>query len=260
MAARIDSFATESGHWYRPDGSAAYEVVGKNGKRRPATLRDARELGLLPSVTSIMKLEAKPQLENWKINQACLACLTLPRLPNEDEDSFIKRALVDSREQAKVAAARGTYLHGLLEKALDGSRAPDASPEDLSIVVPVMNWLTINFGGYAWHPERSFACSHGYGGKLDLHGSNGTHDVVLDFKVKADIVEGKQLAYDEHATQLAAYAHGIGAPDARCVNLFISSTVPGLIVPVEWDAADIRCGWQAFQCLLALWKCRRGIA
>ena len=54
--------ASQSGHWYLPDGAPAYEIRGTNGKVRPVTLRDARKLNLLPSVTTIMQCAAKPQL------------------------------------------------------------------------------------------------------------------------------------------------------------------------------------------------------
>ena len=42
------SIATESGHWYQADGTPAYEIKKPGGGMRPATLRDARKLGLLP--------------------------------------------------------------------------------------------------------------------------------------------------------------------------------------------------------------------
>lgn len=252
-------FATEAGHWYRPDGSAAYTVTGKNGRERNTTLRDARELGLYPSVTSILKLEAKPQLTNWLVQQAALACITLPRFPGEDDDQFIKRALADGQAQANKARERGTLIHGYIERGIGGDTLDDIDGFDRSIVDHVLQWLSVNFHGYTWSPERSFACKEGYGGKLDLYGECGDSTMIADFKVKADIIEGKRLAYDEHATQLGAYVNGLGKPKARCINLFVSSTVPGLIVPVEHSQADIDTGWAVFSHLLAIWKLRRGL-
>jgi hypothetical protein len=35
--------ASESNHWYTRDGIPQYTIVGKNGKERNTTLRDARE-------------------------------------------------------------------------------------------------------------------------------------------------------------------------------------------------------------------------
>ena len=70
---------SESGHWYTQEGEPMYTIIGVNGKERNTNLRDARLLGLVPSVTTIMDLIAKPSLENWKINQALNSALTLNR-------------------------------------------------------------------------------------------------------------------------------------------------------------------------------------
>jgi hypothetical protein len=70
---------SESGHWYKKDGSPAYTTIGKTGERA-TTLRDARKLGLLPSVTTINGMLSKAGLDTWKQQQVLLAALTLPRL------------------------------------------------------------------------------------------------------------------------------------------------------------------------------------
>jgi hypothetical protein len=255
-----EDFASQAGHWYKPNGQPAYSIIGKNGKERSTTLRDARELGLYPSVTAILKIEAAPALENWKVNQALLAAMTLPRIEGESADNFMKRALDDSRQQARRASERGSYLHGLLERMVKNRDPPDeVTINDFAIIHPCLAWLDTHFPGYTWHPERSFACTHGFGGKLDLYGEREGEAVVIDWKFKDDIIPGKRLAYDNNSTQLAAYANGLDRPQARCFNLFASSSVPGLIVPYEWSAAEISCGWDVFTHLLAIWKLRRGL-
>jgi hypothetical protein len=255
-------FATESGHWYARDGSPAYTMTGANGKERAVTLRDARKIGLVPSVTTILRMENKEALNRWKIQQALLSALTLPRIEGESDDAFLSRALEDSKQQAIAAAARGTYIHGLLEESIkNGWLPPTAAPEDRAIIIPVLGWLSDRFCGWKWSAERSFA-SVGFGGKIDLHGisPDGNQAVVIDFKVKADIHPNKTLAYDEHITQLAAYAYGIGAPIAQCVNLFIDADMPGVIVPKAWTPAERDTGWECFCCLLKLWQLRRDYA
>lgn len=260
MSTVIDNqWADSSGHWYSKSGEPRYRIVGKNGKERNTTLRDARELDLVPSVSTILQLEAKPQLTNWLVTQGMLACLTLPRQADEDDQTFMSRALKDSRQQASNAATRGTYLHGLLEDSVRHGRLPaKATADDETYVQPVLKWLKNHFDGYTWSVERSFACNLGYGGKLDLTGVHPTlPSVVIDYKCKDFNDPDKKLHYDEHVTQLAAYAYGLGYVSPRCVNLFISSTVPGLIVPVEWATDDIARGYKAFLALLSLWKCRK---
>ena len=66
-------YTAESGHWYDRDGKPAYTVIGKNGKERNTTLRDAREKDLVTSVTTILKVAAAPGLERWKQEQVLLA-------------------------------------------------------------------------------------------------------------------------------------------------------------------------------------------
>ena len=49
-------YTAESGHWYTRGGEPAYTVTGKNGKERNTTLRDARTMNLVPSVTTVLKV------------------------------------------------------------------------------------------------------------------------------------------------------------------------------------------------------------
>lgn len=251
-------FATQAGHWYTKAGAPAYTMKGKNGQERAVTLRDARVLGLVPSVSTILRLEAKPQLERWKIEQACLACLTLPRRSDEDDSAFLIRALKDSQEQARKAAERGTYIHGLIEKSIPAGVCMWGDDNDQAIVNAVLVKLDTLFPGYSWAPERSFAAAK-FGGKIDLHGTLNDVAVVIDFKTKSKLDPGKTLAYEEHCTQLAAYAYGFGAPIARCVNIFVDTDRPGVIVPHEWPTTDRDRGWLAFGHLLNLWYCRKDL-
>ena len=56
---------TTGGHWYTQDGKPMHWVDKADGKgTRNTTLRDARKLNLLPSVTNILKLLNNPELNN----------------------------------------------------------------------------------------------------------------------------------------------------------------------------------------------------
>ena len=68
----IKTYATESTHWYAADGTPAYRIIGKNGKERNTTVRDARERNLVPSVTTVLGLVAKPGLNTWLQQQVLL--------------------------------------------------------------------------------------------------------------------------------------------------------------------------------------------
>ena len=74
---KYNKFTSESGHWYSLEGEPMYTIIGANGKERNTTLRDAKSIGLVPSVTTILGMVAKPALENWKITQAIKSAATL---------------------------------------------------------------------------------------------------------------------------------------------------------------------------------------
>ena len=86
------------------------------GEPRPTTLRDARKLGLLPSVTNILGVIAKPELTAWLQEQAVMAALTLPRMAGESEDAFAKRVVADSQTTRDGAADFGTAFHDGAER------------------------------------------------------------------------------------------------------------------------------------------------
>ncbi len=248
--------SAESVHWYKQDGGPQYTVKAKDGSDRPTTLRDARKMDLVPSVTTVMKIAAKPGLEQWKLEQMLLAAMTLPKMPDESEKSYIARIVADSKETGKQAAELGTRIHESIEAWIDGVRPVEhediAKAFEESIFThfkthPMQPWLT----------ERSFSSPLGFGGKVDLYCVADEHapvGIVLDAKSKDFGPDDKIDAYDEHLMQLAAYRHGLGVPFARCANVFCSRTHPGLVKVVEWPEDELIKGWEMFQSLLRFWK------
>ena len=248
----MTDYAKESGHWYATDGKPCYSIIGKNGKERNTTLRDARQLGLVPSVTGIIKMAAAPALERWKRNQVLLSALTLPRKPDEPETDWLARVEQDWQEQGRDAAARGTAIHGAIERYYRGDAISDSN--DFWPFVDA-SYQVINkaCGGQEWKAERSFAHILGYGGKTDLH----SDDWVIDVKTKDGDLSDVEL-YDEHKMQLASYRHGLGVTDARCGILFVNRNVPEARF-IEVSADDLERGFVMFKCLLEYWKARNKI-
>lgn len=245
--------ASESGHFYGRDGSPVYEIRGTNGLMRPATLRDARKLGLVPGVSTILAMEAKPMLVRWQIEQALMAAITLPRRADESDDAFILRAREDAQAQAAKARDRGTEIHALVQGSFEGQKYPK---EVAPFIDPIRGWISQRFGLEGWRAEHSFAHPSGYGGKSDLMNPRG---IVLDIKCKEfdQTKAAKDLAWPEHAMQLAAYADGFGFSKPDCANVFISTSVPGLIQVREWDTSEIDEAREAFGLLLRLYKIRK---
>jgi len=246
----------ESGHWYGSDGSPQYSVKAKNGNLRPTTLADARKHGLVPSVTTVMKVAAAPGLEVWKQEQLLLAALTLPKRPDESEKDYITRIVADSKETGKAAAERGTRIHESIERWFCGEdkvEHPDIAEACQKAIVNhfyegrPLNWIT----------EESFADPMGFGGKVDLHshiGQGSPWGIVVDYKTKEFTDPEEVKGYDEHVMQLAAYRIGLGIPKARCANAFASVNEPGLIKMIEWSEEELQRGWKMFSLLLEFWK------
>ena len=242
--------ASESLHWYRRDGTPQYSVEAAKGGMRATTLRDARKMNLVPSVTTILKCAASPGLEAWKLNQMLLAALTLPRGESESEESFVARVVLDSKEHAKKAAERGTRVHTAVEKYYEGKTDDTMIEYQLGVSKVIKD----SFGDLKFLPEKSFGHEMGFGGKVDLHAPG----VVLDIKSKefTSSTIDKVEAYDEHMMQLAAYRVGLGMPEARCANVFASVTEPGLCKVVEWSQEDLSRGWTMFESLLKYWQAK----
>jgi len=248
--------SAESVHWYRQDGGPQYTVKAKNGNNRPTTLGDARKMNLVPSVTTILKVVAKPGLELWKLEQMLLAALTLPQRPDEPEKNFIARVVADSKETGKQAAELGTRIHESIEGWMNGVRPVEHDDIAKAFEESIFNhFKTHPF--QPWLTERSFASQMGYGGKVDLYcepDEAAPLGIVLDAKTKDFGPDDKVEAYDDNLLQLAAYRHGLKLPNARCANVFCSRTHPGLVKVIEWSEEDLVKGWEMFQCMLTYWK------
>lgn len=243
--------ASESQHWYNRDGSPQYTVTAKNGNPRATTLADARKMSLVPSVTTIIKSAASPGLEAWKLNQMLLAALTLPRIDGEPEEEFVQRVVKDSKEHAKMAAERGSAVHSAIESMYSGVMHSDYAEHQAGCY----RAIELEYGITEFQPEKAFAHEFGFGGKVDLFSKEGK-GVVLDVKSKEFSDPTKVQGFDEHMMQLAAYRMGLDLPDARCANVFVSVTNPGLVVVKEWSQEDLARGWAMFYALLKYWQAK----
>ena len=241
----IKAYLKESGHWYTRTGAPMYTVKANNGQQRNTTLRDARKYDLVPSVTTILNVAAKPGLEAWKQQQILLAALTLPKAENESIDAYAERVLEDSKKQAVDARDLGTAIHAKVQGAFEGGPENDYSTS-------VKALLRQAYGEQVWVSEQSFCHPQGFGGKVDLH----CKAAVVDIKTKAFGPNDDPVGYDEHLMQLAAYRVGLALNGAKCANLFVSTTHPNLVALYEWTLADVDRGWLMFEALLKFWQAK----
>ena len=239
----------ESGHWYTKDGSPAYTTIGKTGERA-TTLRDARKLGLLPSVTTINGMLSKAGLDTWKQQQVLLAALTLPRQDGEAEQEWLARVMQDSKATGREAAERGTAIHAIIESYFEQVYMPEKPAYLDNIDVALKD----AFGEQLWLSEKSFGHPLGFGGKCDLMASSG---FVVDFKTKETDLD-KVDVYFEHEMQLAAYREGLGMPTARSAIVFVNGKT-NQVKLIEISQEKLQSGWECFEHLLRVYQIKNGI-
>jgi hypothetical protein len=244
---------SESQHWYcAKTGEPRYTTIGKNGKERNTTLRDAKAAPgtLVPSVSTINGQLSKAGLDTWKQTQVLYAAVEYPRLDGEDEKTWISRILDLAKNKSREAADRGTLIHDWIESFYAQEYVPDMP----AYVRAVDNAITAHFGAQLWIPEQSLVnAQEGYGGKCDLY-CKPRHDfggVVIDFKT-TEKAPGELTPYLEHTLQLAAYREVL-APSARCANVYINGETNEVAI-YEHSEQDLRDGYEMFLSLLKIYK------
>ena len=242
-------YASSSGHWYDKEGNPAYMVENKSkGGMRQTRITDARKIGLVPSVTTILKVLDKPALMNWKVERILEAASMHGFEPAKEDYKSWSSMVKDKAFGADVTGVDvGTEIHGAIEAYYSG--------QDTALMEKYRPWvdavadeINIHLGDHAWCAEKSFSSRLGYGGKVDLHSSN----VVIDFKTK-DFSKGTPKAYDEQVMQLVAYETGLDLQDADLLNVFIDRNDPIVHIVEHTDMEERGRLWQMFSACLDLW-------
>jgi hypothetical protein len=228
-----------------------YEVPKKSGGgMKKTTLREARELDLLPSVTTILRVLNKPNLNDWLNEQACLAVLTTPRPPEESLDAFVHRVLhveMVQDEESKLAREKGTAIHDAIEVAVNGMDVPPVFKPFVDAAIKEIAPL----GSMAF--SEKIIVGDGYAGRCDYGAETDRHIAVLDFKTAKNI---PKEPYPEHKMQVAAYCKGLGnSADKHVVGglLYISTSNPGevrLCLMDNWE----RDYEEGFKKAMELWQ------
>ena len=177
-------FNPENAHWYRRDGEPLHSVLSAKGEPRPTTVRDARKLGLLPSVTNVLGVINKPELVEWKMTQAVLAALTLPRMDGEDLGVFAKRVVEDAQSQVKGAAEFGSAFHAGAEQVAKTLEVDPAGPYAAWLNLH-RDWFQANCVRVVWTERVLVNTELGYAGTADLLVEHQQHGLTLvDYKTQ----------------------------------------------------------------------------
>jgi len=223
------------GHFYTPEGEPAYTVPKKTGEgERSTNIRDARELGLQPSVTEILGILDKPALTRWLVDQA------------------VAKATGKEWIDGKKKAEEGTRIHDAVEAHFNGEKYPKKYTKHVEATLKALKDTYPDVDD--WVAEASFSTGKGgYGGKVDLHSPK--HSIVVDFKTKDFDEESadKVKCYDEHYMQLGAYSDGLELAAYRGANLFISRDNPGVVKMIKHEDGELMRGYAMFGYLCDFW-------
>jgi hypothetical protein len=284
----------KSAHWYRPsDGAACHTMPNKSkpGETRATTIKDARALGLYPSVSGILDILDKAQLNDWKLEQmtkefqrrmqvvagsgaALDIRAAVADIATRDIDALHEELADRAFQQVEDAADAGTKIHAAAEKALQLL----AYDEDEMVFLPE---LKASFPMSTFiNPIKAFVKEHairptGHEVRVvnHLHAYAGTGDLPMtcakgigfgDWKTRKTKPDKPVKAYDTQPMQIAAYHGGFyqkvpTAQDFHCGwNGFLSTTEPGRFDVVWYDAKQIAEAYAAFTNLCGVWRFLKG--
>ena len=242
-----------SGHWYSKDGQPAYTMQKKDGGQRNTTLRDARKYKLVPSVTTVFGIMAKPGLDRWKTNKTIEAATSTERKNDESDESYYNRIRTISNGETSEAANLGTRIHDAIDQSFDGIPIP----EDLmKYVSPTMLYLKNLELKNIVREKVVINETEGYGGRVDLLAKNGNDNIIIDFKTRKSKAGQKMLPYDFQPTQIAAYAMAAFGTLENCwgANLYISTTEYGRIECAVYAPDQLKEEYEVFTKMASIWR------
>ena len=258
MALLLRKKSPSGGHWYTSEGRPRHTQQTKDGHERNTTLRDARKQKLVPSVTTILNIFAKPGLDRWKLKSLAEVAFDLPRIEGETSDQFADRCLIKQSEPVEEAADFGTRIHDAIEKYFDGHPVED---ELLPYVQPALAWKQEKQLRFIEREETVVNLKHGFAGMVDIvctgpDGQNG----VIDWKTRKTREKVKVTPYDFQVHQIAAYAATYWGPEAIKngrvfgANCYISSTEPGRFEVCSYAPEVLASAWEDFKAACQLWR------
>lgn len=240
----------DNGHWYTAEGESAHVVIGKNGNERNTTVADARKMGLYPSVTSILGIMDKPQLTNWKIEQAIMSSLTLPKEENETLEEYAKRIVKDSRESTKKAAEHGSRMHECMEDILLG-RAVSTDETLVPYIKTFTEWAEKNVEKTYWCEKALVGA--GYAGRCDAYVKlKGVGDSIIDLKNRK-VNPRYEPFFETDIAQLWAYRSASENPKCACVSVVLASNDANKITSKVWDEDELYQAGIAFCAMQKVW-------
>jgi len=247
------------GHWYTSEGKAMHTVPNAKGDgERNTTLRDARKLKLYPSVTSILGLFAKPQLNRWKEDRLLRIAYENPVQDGESYERFADRCLLEHEKPVEEASSFGTSVHDAIEQYYEGKPIDD---DLIGYIQPAFDWKQEHQLTFFEREKVLVNHEHGFCGTVDIvgKGSEG-QNFIVDWKTKRTDPKKKITPYDFQIHQIAAYGATYFGEDRMMkegiygANCYISSTEKGRFHAVSYSPDELRDAWKVFKGVCEVWR------
>lgn len=286
-------YAEKPGHWYGWDAGKAqaypcYEVPYADGSgMRPATLADARKLGLMKSVTAVTDILRKPNLETWKQEQMIHSALTLPREQEPAEawwgrcvaelgqgahngeqvlfwaannprrykltdDEFAYCIAGDAKIQSEKAKERGTIIHEICEDMLADMSWTSLAP----VAKPIRAWMDVTIKDVYLTEHVIGSPEYGVAGKLDCKANTFCAGMTyIDFKTQTIKNSNKPKFYSEWLYQLAGYRLLDEGPNSTSSLMsVVINTETGEVTHKLWSQEEANQGQLVFGMLNQIWN------
>jgi hypothetical protein len=258
-------------HYYNELGEPCHTSIGAKGQEVKTTVTHARKRGLYPSVTTVLSdVLAKGSLERWKFRQLTDACYANPSIQKGQykwtPEAYASEMVKEAFDKVEKAADLGTDIHAAIEAHFEGhdfdfSKTVDLPSGESVELVKYCEWVS------DWVVQKDVQIldcelrlvnkEYGYAGLTDATINHAGNHGILDFKTRRTKEGEKIKPYDEHPCQIAAYHIAkYGSIDENSIgcNLYISTTEPGRVEAVWYDAEQLSVEWEKFKHTLAIWK------
>jgi len=249
--------AGSEAHWYYANGLSQHTMESSDGTTRNTNLRDARKLGLFPSVTEVIKILANFGITKWYQGMLIEAAWTMPdKFRGESYTMFAERCYQDADQFGADAREFGSAIHEMIDRFHND---PDYVPND-QLLWPYFEkykaWFKANIIRVIDSERTVVNTKYGYAGTMDLLAEHQEHGTVLiDFKTQ-NMKYGRPNYYDSWPLQLAAYRECI-EPKPRCLSVVINSKEP--MDPFEklWSDQKTKTSWDVFRRCTEIWQLQR---
>lgn len=229
---------------------------------RDTTLRDARKMDLLPSVTTFLSdVIAKKNLQKWIKGRVAetgaqfimdMMSGTVSFDPNITKDQLVKMIINTSDIEVNEAAKFGSAVHDMVEEYALTRKEP-TDPKLIEFFTPFKGWWDANVKKVFF--AEVTVTGDIYAGRMDLCAELVSGEIlIIDWKTrkrgtprtKAEIASGlgKFATYETDIIQLCAYRKALmQRPDCPRIdgvaNIFIDSVVASAPHLHRWKDEDI---------------------